>query len=561
MNIRPIQPVDFGGSLMRGAQLRDIYDQRQRKNALAEITPRLFSGDTNALTELAGVAPELAMNWQSNQLDSRRKAAEFAVKVAAGIESLPEDQRADAYRSILPQLQGAGFDVSRLPSTYDPNFVRPFAMMDEGFAKRVGSMPQPLPGYGGSAGGATGPSAAPRTIVEPNADALPPPEFAGMSDTDKLALMMVAEDGQSPEGMTAVGATILNRVGAGRYGKGISDVITAPNQFEPMSDPAKLMSLRGTPQFAEAQRIAADLMAGRIQDPTGGATHFYSPTAQQALGRPAPSWAAGRQGQRIGNQMFYAGVDTPSAGGTAAGAAGTPQSNGAPPLAPGYWPGGVNGKQVLLRDAGNGQFVQVDVGETNLDGRRFLIDKATGVRVADLGAPPASGTTVNVNDMKLTEQQSKDVGFYTRGTESLKNLNENEAALTDWLEQRLSGVPLVGNQLTEQKFKLAEQAGREFLAAILRKDTGAAVTPSEIEIYGKMYLPQPGDDKTVLEQKRRSRQIALEAIRRGLGPAARLVDQPLPPPEGASPSGGAAVGAGTIEEWDIGPDGAPVRVK
>ena len=64
----------------------------------------------------------------------------------------------------------------------------------------------------------------------------------------------------------------------------------------------------------------------------------------------------------------------------------------------------------------------------------------------------------------------------------------------------------------------AEQAAKEFLSAILRKDTGAAITNQEIEIYGKTYLPQPGDSESTLQQKARARQVALEAIETGLGP-------------------------------------------
>jgi hypothetical protein len=41
-------------------------------------------------------------------------------------------------------------------------------------------------------------------------------------------------------------------------------------------------------------------------------------------------------------------------------------------------------------------------------------------------------------------------------------------------------------------------------------------------LYGKAYLPQPGDGAEVLEQKRQARGRALEAIKSGMPPLAIL---------------------------------------
>lgn len=75
------------------------------------------------------------------------------------------------------------------------------------------------------------------------------------------------------------------------------------------------------------------------------------------------------------------------------------------------------------------------------------------------------------------------------------------------------------------EFQQAQQAGKEFLQAILRKDTGAAITPQETAEYGSVYLPVPGDTPVVLEQKRVSRKRALEAINAGLPPQAILAQE------------------------------------
>lgn len=135
--------------------------------------------------------------------------------------------------------------------------------------------------------------------------------------------------------------------------------------------------------------------------------------------------------------------------------------------------------------------------------------------------PDGTTTVTQGGSGKLTEGQSKDVVYYTRGTDANAQLGtELEKALTD-LGGRLSEtVPLgLGNYVRTPEYRQAKVAADNFLAAILRKDTGAAVTPVEFELYGGMFLPVPGDDTGTIEMKRRMRSVALLAIKSGLGTA------------------------------------------
>lgn len=63
------------------------------------------------------------------------------------------------------------------------------------------------------------------------------------------------------------------------------------------------------------------------------------------------------------------------------------------------------------------------------------------------------------------------------------------------------------------------QAAREWLAPVLRKDTGAAVGPGELITYMGIYLPSPTDDAATLEQKRQARRVAEQALRAQAGGA------------------------------------------
>jgi hypothetical protein len=130
-----------------------------------------------------------------------------------------------------------------------------------------------------------------------------------------------------------------------------------------------------------------------------------------------------------------------------------------------------------------------------------------------LKAPEGGNPVANP---KLTEQQSKDVGFYNRGEKILPRLEQQDKDLTDVLSAVGGSVT---NYAKSDKYRQAEQTGRELLAVILRKDTGAAVTPSEFQMYGDIYLPKPGDDQATIEQKRVARKTAIEGLRMGLGTA------------------------------------------
>ena len=129
---------------------------------------------------------------------------------------------------------------------------------------------------------------------------------------------------------------------------------------------------------------------------------------------------------------------------------------------------------------------------------------------------------------KLTEGQSKDLVYYQRGKQAQENLEGVGTALTGYGDTIKGNVPFVGNSLVSKDYQLANQAGREFLAAILRKDTGAAVTKQEFEIYGDMYLPRPGDTPEVLQQKKDARSLALDAIKVGMGAASRALPDQAP---------------------------------
>jgi hypothetical protein len=147
------------------------------------------------------------------------------------------------------------------------------------------------------------------------------------------------------------------------------------------------------------------------------------------------------------------------------------------------------------------------------------------------------------NIKPLTEGQSKDTVYATRAEGSLKTLNEHEGALASLPQDIARRTPVVGNYLVTEEYQMAKQAGKEFLQAVLRKDTGATITPQEMTEYGGTYLPEPGDGPEVLEQKKAARSRALEAMKAGMTPQAILAQE-----KALRAGGGGALPEGVTEE-------------
>lgn len=126
-------------------------------------------------------------------------------------------------------------------------------------------------------------------------------------------------------------------------------------------------------------------------------------------------------------------------------------------------------------------------------------------------APPAAKAP------PMTEGQANAAGFASRiasALPSLQRLSPPRSAIV------AEGLPLGlgASQLTDKDQQFF-QAERNFITAILRRESGAAISPSEFESARRQYIPQPGDGPETLKQKARERSLALENMRRSAGPA------------------------------------------
>ncbi len=197
-------------------------------------------------------------------------------------------------------------------------------------------------------------------------------------------------------------------------------------------------------------------------------------------------------------------------------------------------------------------------GQFGPDGKFYPINPPSGT---SLQVDPSTGAVTfnqGAGVKPLTEGQSKDTVYSTRATAAMPLLNKHEGALLSLGETLANGIPLnLGNYAQTEEFQLARDAGKDFLASILRKDTGAAVTKSEEDLYGRIFLPQPGDKPATVDAKRQRRALAVEAIKAGMPPQAianmgkalenapAYEGEPTPPASPAPPAPRQAPGANT----------------
>lgn len=74
------------------------------------------------------------------------------------------------------------------------------------------------------------------------------------------------------------------------------------------------------------------------------------------------------------------------------------------------------------------------------------------------------------------------------------------------------GSKFLPETFRSEDMKLMEQAKRNFINAVLRRESGSAISASEFESGDAQYFPQPGDTKAVLDQKKRNREVAISGL-------------------------------------------------
>lgn len=99
-------------------QHREQQQQREQQAQMVDLTKRAASGDTAALTELAGRNPDLWMKLDDRTKDQVKRATSFMGQAAMAISQIPEEQRAAAWAQYVQQAESTGMDIPTHYETY-----------------------------------------------------------------------------------------------------------------------------------------------------------------------------------------------------------------------------------------------------------------------------------------------------------------------------------------------------------------------------------------------------------------------------------------------------------
>jgi hypothetical protein len=149
---------------------------------------------------------------------------------------------------------------------------------------------------------------------------------------------------------------------------------------------------------------------------------------------------------------------------------------------------------------------------------------------------------------KLTEAEGRNSGFYGRGVESHKLLNDLESEGTSLWNNTVGNVPVAGNYLRSEDAQKYDQAKRDYINAVLRRESGAVISPEEFSNAEKQYFPQPGDGPEVIEQKRKNRETTIQGLKISAGQGAAFAVPSEQPSQ--QKRGPVSIGGYTIEEVD-----------
>lgn len=138
---------------------------------------------------------------------------------------------------------------------------------------------------------------------------------------------------------------------------------------------------------------------------------------------------------------------------------------------------------------------------------------------------PAGTTFADVIGMSpkkpLTEAQQKSLGFGSRMSEAnpiIDSLSEYvvNASPIMFSAALLAEPSTIGNTFVPDQVRQVRQAERNFLNAVLRRESGAVINPSEFDNGAKQYFPRPGDDAGTLAQKAQNRNTSMSTMLQGI---------------------------------------------
>jgi hypothetical protein len=319
---RTIGPYDFGQAVSGQqvtTQMLPHFRERpgfgqvllNNKTNWADAQPEVPTSNPQKYTlpEAAPPAPQAEIN---NAVSLARETIPSAAEALAAVENLHNagvysGEALDKAGEILAAHNRAMFD--NVPVEEALRLIRAEGprMVNQGMPETGGTTRDIVPlSYAETPAPAPAQAAINQATSKLTARA---PQGPDLNDRQRdLIIRTIAAEtsGKTPEESQAIAHVILNRIASGKYGATPEAVLFAKKQFEPWSNPnGANYPMRFSPESRRygLGQTALDAALG-AEDITKGATNFWAPKAQAALGRRPPKW--GRTGGvDIGETRFH----------------------------------------------------------------------------------------------------------------------------------------------------------------------------------------------------------------------------------------------------------------
>lgn len=131
------------------------------------------------------------------------------------------------------------------------------------------------------------------------------------------------------------------------------------------------------------------------------------------------------------------------------------------------------------------------------------------------------------NQLRMKPAQQKEIkqnqaiaaGFGRRVEQAEEVMRELEKSGYNRADLSSSAITSLPNWMQSKEAQMQGQAERNFVNAVLRRESGAAISASEFESAEKQYFPRAGDSPEVLAQKAANRAQAMSMFKAEAGHA------------------------------------------
>ena len=147
-----------------------------------------------------------------------------------------------------------------------------------------------------------------------------------------------------------------------------------------------------------------------------------------------------------------------------------------------------------------------------------VINKAEMDEVKQAMFPVSAGVVPGTEVRKVETTEAIMRALESRAKNALETINSLEQKFNpnnpyDTIVSNLPFAPTaIENMLMSADKKAYEQAKRDFLIPILRRQSGAVINTDEIDYFDRTYFPQPGDSEATIRMKKIARDSLVDGF-------------------------------------------------